>query len=225
MSSTSHRSRVLFVEGSSDKTIIKEILNIYLPHWKITRKRSGSSQPQIDIQDLQGIKNITPDKIFNQLADPNVPALGIVIDADSSASDQWQEICQTCQSVEQLRSISFPNQIPENGFICSVSDDQKFGIWMMPDNRSPGMLETLLSQLIPNDREDLWTHLQNSVSQAKPLGATFDDKHLDKAHIYTWLAWHHKPGAWLKTGERAVFNFDHPQVHAFVDWLKTLYDL
>jgi len=225
MSSTSHRSRVLFVEGSSDKTIIKEILNIYLPHWKITRKRSGSSQPQIDIQDLQGIRNITPDKIFNQLADPNVPALGIVIDADSSASDQWQEICQTCQSVEQLRSISFPSQIPENGFICSVSDDQKFGIWIMPDNRLPGMLETLLSQLIPNDREDLWTHLQNSVSQAKQLGATFDDKHLDKAHIYTWLAWHHKPGAWLKTGERAVFNFDHPQVHAFVDWLKTLYDL
>jgi len=225
MSSTSHRSRVLFVEGSSDKTIIKEILNIYLPHWKITRKRSRSSQSQINIQDLQGIRNITPDKIFNQLADPNVPALGIVIDADSSASDQWQEICQTCQSVEQLRSISFPNQIPENGFICSVSDDQKFGIWIMPDNRLPGMLETLLSQLIPNDREDLWTHLQNSVSQAKQLGATFDDKHLDKAHIYTWLAWHHKPGAWLKTGERAVFNFDHPQVHAFVDWLKTLYDL
>ena len=225
MSSTSHQSRVLFVEGSSDKTIVKEILNTYLPHWQITRKRSGSSQPQIDIQDLQGIKNITPDKIFNQLADPNVPALGIVIDADGSASDQWQEICQTCQSVEQLNSISFPNQIPGNGFICSVSDDQKFGIWMMPDNRSPGMLETLLSQLIPSDRENLWIHLQNSVSQAKQLGATFDDKHLDKAHIYTWLAWHHKPGAWLKTGERAVFNFDHPQVQAFVDWLKTLYDL
>lgn len=225
MSSTSHRSRVLFVEGSSDKTIVKEILNTYLPHWQITRRRSGSSQSQINIQDLQGIRNITPDKIFNQLADPNVPALGIVIDADSSASDQWQEICRTCQSVEQLRSISFPNQIPENGFICSVSDDQKFGIWMMPDNRSPGMLETLLSQLIPSDRENLWIHLQNSVSQAKQLGATFDDKHLDKAHIYTWLAWHHKPGAWLKTGERAVFNFDHPQVHAFVDWLKTLYDL
>jgi len=225
MSSTSHRSRVLFVEGSSDKTIVKEILNTYLPHWQITRRRSRSSQSQINIQDLQGIRNITPDKIFNQLADPNVPALGIVIDADSSASDQWQEICQTCQSVEQLRSISFPNQIPENGFICSVSDDQKFGIWMMPDNRSPGMLETLLSQLIPSDRENLWIHLQNSVSQAKQLGATFDDKHLDKAHIYTWLAWHHKPGAWLKTGERAVFNFDHPQVHAFVDWLKTLYDL
>jgi len=225
MSSTSHQSRVLFVEGSSDKTIVKEILNTYLPHWKITRKRSGSSQPQIDIQDLQGIKNITPDKIFNQLADPNVPALGIVIDADGSASDQWREICQTCQSVEQLNSISFPNQIPENGFICSVTDDQRFGIWMMPDNRSPGMLETLLSCLIPSDRENLWIHLQESVDQAKRLGAPFRDHHLDKARIYTWLAWHHKPGVWPDTAQRDVFNFDHPQVQAFVDWLKTLYDL
>ncbi|XGV86959.1 MAG: DUF3226 domain-containing protein [Limnothrix sp. BL-A-16] len=225
MSSASRKSRILFVEGSSDKTIVSEILNIYLPHWKITKKRSGSSQPQIDIQDQQGISNITPDKIFNQLADPNVSALGVMVDADGSASDQWQEICRICQFVKQLNSISFPEQIPENGFVCSVTDNQKFGIWMMPDNRSPGMLETLLSCLIPSDRENLWIHLQASVDQAKRLGAPFSDHHLDKARIYTWLAWHHKPGAWIKTGERAVFNFDHPQIHAFVDWLKALYDL
>jgi len=225
MSSIDRQSRVLLVEGSSDKTIFTEILNIYLPHWKVSRRRSGLSQEQINIQDLKGISNLTSDRIFDRLNQPNLSALGLVVDADSSLSDQWLDICQRCQIVEQLKTISFPEQIPENGFICSVTDNQKFGIWMMPDNRSPGMLETLLSQLIPSNRENLWIHLQDSVDQAKRLGAPFSNHHLDKARIYTWLAWHHKPGAWIKTGERAVFNFEHPQVQALVDWLKTLYDL
>lgn len=120
MSSASRKSRILFVEGSSDKTIVSEILNIYLPHWKIT-KRSGSSQPQIDIQDQQGISNITPDKIFNQLADPNVSALGVMVDADGSASDQWQEICRICQFVKQLNSISFLSKFRKMGlFVQSL---------------------------------------------------------------------------------------------------------
>ncbi|MFG3818084.1 DUF3226 domain-containing protein [Limnothrix redekei] len=229
MKSDRNRKRFLFVEGSSDKNITSEILDIYLPHWQIVSRRKKSKNPikdpRIDIIDARGINNITSERLATAASDSNLHSLGIVIDADTNAQSRWDGICQTCKAVDELDHIPFPKQIPNQGFVEKIDNDKKFGIWVIPDNHSPGMTETLLSQLIPNDREDLWIHVQTSVSQAKQLGATFDDKHLDKAHIYTWLAWHHKPGAWLKTGERAVFNFDHPQVHAFVDWLKTLYDL
>ena len=102
----------------------------------------------------------------------------------------------------------------------------KFGIWMMPDNKRRGMLETFLAYMIPTEKEPLWTYAQEVVVEAKKRGAPFKQVLEDKACIYTWLAWQKKPGRQLHDAVKMkILDPKHPKAQMFVRWFKCLYDL
>lgn len=102
----------------------------------------------------------------------------------------------------------------------------RFGIWIMPDNKMRGMLETFLTYMIPTDSATLWQFAQAVTNEAKGKGAVFTDPHLDKANIYTWLAWQNPPGRQLHQAimER-ILHPNHPNARRFVTWFKALYGL
>ena len=54
----------------------------------------------------------------------------------------------------------------------------------------------------------------------------FKDTHIDKANIYTWLAWQNPPGRQIHQAimER-ILNPQHPKAQVFITWFKNLYDL
>ena len=89
-----------------------------------------------------------------------------------------------------------------------------------------GMLETFLTYMIPEDGATLWQFAQAVTSEAKGKGAVFTELHLDKANIYTWLAWQNPPGRQLHQAimER-ILHPNHPNAQRFVTWFKTLYGL
>ena len=99
----------------------------------------------------------------------------------------------------------------------------------MPDNKMRGMLETFLTSIIPTGNEPLWQFAQEAAQEAKSKGATFKDTHLDKANIYTWLAWQDPPGLQIhepiKHSKDQILNPMHPNAQKFVTWFKNLYDL
>lgn len=70
----------------------------------------------------------------------------------------------------------------------SNPEGKTLGIWLMPDNRSRGMLETFLAYLVPGGGSDLWTHACEAVAEAYGRGAPCREVHHDKARIHTWLA-------------------------------------
>jgi hypothetical protein len=71
-----------------------------------------------------------------------------------------------------------------------------------------------------------WQYAQEVVAEAKNRGALFIDSHIDKAYIYTWLAWQKPPGRQLHNAiEEEILNPQHPKAKTFVTWFKTLYDL
>ncbi|WP_367267694.1 DUF3226 domain-containing protein [Okeania sp. SIO2C9] len=40
--------------------------------------------------------------------------------------------------------------------------DIKFGVWVMPENKMSGMLETFLTYIIPDEKELLWNYAQTA---------------------------------------------------------------
>jgi hypothetical protein len=210
-------SRVLLVEGKQDVRVIPELIEANGVNWG-TRK-----SPIVYIRDYDGYqKLVDPDVIATELQASGLSALGIVVDADENPLGRWQSIRSAC-----LKSIpDIPDTMPEDGLIHSTSNGIKFGIWIMPDNKMRGMLETFLTYLIPIENQELWQFAQEVAQEAKSNGATFTEPHLDKANIYTWLAWQDPPGRQLHQAimER-ILNPKHPNAQSFVTWFRNLYSL
>jgi len=210
-------SRVLLVEGKQDRFVIPELIEANDVNWG-TRKN-----PVVFIRDYDGYqKLVDPDVISTELQASGLSALGIMIDADDNPTGRWQSIRSA-----SLKSIpDLPEILPEDGLIHTTPTGIRFGIWIMPDNKMCGMLETFLTYMIPTDSATLWQFAQAVTNEAKGKGAVFTEPHLDKANIYTWLAWQNPPGRQLHQAimER-ILHPNNPNAQKFVTWFKTLYGL
>ncbi|MDJ0733891.1 MAG: hypothetical protein QNJ47_07360 [Nostocaceae cyanobacterium] len=148
--------------------------------------------------------------------------LGLIVDADDNLSGRWESIKNACSKIIP----DFPQELPKTGLIHPTNTGIKFGVWIMPDNEMRGMLETFLAYMIPDESDTLWQYAQEVVKSAKKKGANFKDVHLDKANIYTWLAWQNSPGRQLHQAiKEQILNPQHPKAQTFFNWFKDLYDL
>lgn len=209
--------KVLLVEGKQDVRVIPQLIEANGVNWV------HQKSPVVHICDYGGYQNlVAPDEISTRLKASRLSVLGIMIDADDNPLGRWQSIRGA-----SLKSIpDLPEALPEEGLIHIASSGIKFGIWMMPDNKTHGMLETFLTCMIPIGNEVLWQFAQEVAQEAKSKGAMFTDPHFDKASIYTWLAWQHPPGRQLHQAimER-ILDPKHPHAERFVTWFRTLYNL
>lgn len=211
-------SKVLLVEGVQDKRVIPELIEANGIEWEL------QNHPIVYIDDKSGgyLNLVDPDAIAVQLKRSGLSILGIMIDADDDPSARWQSI----KNAMSKTVPDFPTVLPEEGLIHVLPDGIRLGIWMMPDNKMRGMLETFLACLIPSDNEPLWQFAQEAVQEARVKGAELTEQKLDKANIYTWLAWQKSPGRQLHQAvmER-ILDPKHPNAQKFVTWFKTLYNL
>lgn len=211
-----YQPKKLIVEGEQDKRVIPYLIEKNGITWGKTKEEAV-----VFIESYGSDQFIDADVISTELKASGLTALGLMVDADDDLSARWTSIRNAC-----LKSIpNLPDQIPQTGLILSTNGI-KFGVWIMPDNLMRGMLETFLSYMIPDESEPLWKYSQEVVAEAKRKGALFIDSHIDKAYIYTWLAWQNPPGRQLHNAIlEQILNPQHPKAQTFVNWFKTLYDL
>ncbi|MHC5728250.1 MAG: DUF3226 domain-containing protein [Nostoc sp.] len=212
---SSYRTKKLIVEGEQDKRVIPYLMEANGIIWE-------KDKHPVDIENYGGDGFINPYRISARLKRAGLTHLGLMVDADDDPDIRWRSIRNAC-----LPSIpDIPEQISETGLVHVTNNGIKFGIWIMPDNLMRGMLETFLAYMIRDESEPLWLYAQEVVAEAKNRGALFIDSHIDKAYIYTWLAWQEPPGRQLhKAIEEEILNPRHPKAQTFVTWFKTLYDL
>jgi hypothetical protein len=207
----------LMVEGRQDRFVIPELIEANGVNW------GNRQKPVVFIQEYDGyLKLVDPLEISTALKGSGLEALGIMVDADEHPDQRWQSLRNAC-----LKSIpDLPNGLPETGLIHNMQDGKRFGIWMMPDNRLRGMLETFLAYMVPGANDALWTYSQTVVEEAHCKNAPFSEFHRDKAQIYTWLAWQDPPGRQLHQAvmER-ILDPNHPRAQVFISWFKQLYKL
>ena len=216
MGDPKYKPKKLIVEGNQDKRVIPWLMVANGITWET------EDGIVVDITTSGGVDNITAGKIKLQLQESALVSLGLIVDADEDADNRWTQIRGICSS-----SISdLPDKLPATGLVHLTAEKIKFGVWIMPDNSNRGMLETFLNYLIPDNSESLWQYAQEVTQSARQKGANFKKAHIDKANIYSWLAWQDPPGQQLHDAVRQkILNPNHPKAHAFVTWFKELYDL
>ncbi|NER92797.1 MAG: hypothetical protein F6J86_02895 [Symploca sp. SIO1B1] len=208
---------LLLVEGEQEKRTIPYLIEANGIDW------GTKNNPVVYIEPLGGDTNvINPLLISTELKASGRKALGLMVDADDNPFKRWQSVRNAC-----LTAIpDIPEQLPETGLIHCLPNDIKFGVWIMPDNKMRGMLETFLAYMIPDENEPLWEYAQEAVSAAKNKNAPFIEQHIDKAHIFTWLAWQKPPGRQLHNAVmEKILDPKHPKAQTFVSWFKSLYNL
>ncbi len=198
----------LIVEGRDDKW---SIINLTMKHgWDWDRPDPHC--PYIDdaTSDRQALEGLV-------VALRSYKRVGIVLDADIAADRRWQSIC------DRLKGFDLPPQPdPEGTVICS-SDGKRLGVWLMPDNRSPGKLEDFLSCLVPPG-DACWPWSAEATDEARARGARFTESDYIKARIHTWLAWQKEPG--LPFGNAinaATLIHDSQEALKFVSWMERLF--
>ena len=208
----------LLVEGNEDKRVIPYLIEANDIPWGKNKKEAI-----VEIESYDGIENmLNLREITAQLKTSGLTALGLIVDADDNPTARWQQVRNVCLP----RISNLPQNLPEEGLIHQTNFGVKFGVWMMPDNKTSGMLETFLGYMIPSGGDRLWDYTDEVITEAKNREAPFKENHTDKAKIHSWLSWQDPPGRQLHNAimER-ILDPKHPKAEIFINWFKTLYDL
>ena len=208
--------KVLLVEGDDERWVIPEFVEANGIIWEDKKKRRI-----VEIKPFDGINKLNKKLLNTELQASGLKILGIILDADESPANRWQSIRNCLIKIYP----DIPQQLPSTGLIHP--GEIKLGIWMMPDNKERGMLETFLQFLLPETGKALWQFTEQSCLQAKEQGACFKDCHSDKAKIYTWLAWQNPPGLQLHQAvmKKSIFSPASPQAAVFMQWFCDLFEI
>jgi hypothetical protein len=199
----------LLVEGDDDFHLCYHLLK----HYQLEKL--------ISIEDKKGVENLLKSlKVELKLKN----RLGIVVDADDDLVARWRAIRARLR-VSGYNSI--PNSPVGAGTILQEGDLPVVGIWLMPDNKIPGMLEDFVSLLRPQE-DVLWPFAVSVVQQVKGIETSlrFQDMHESKARIHTWLAWQREPGKPIGQAiTKGYLKADAALAQSFIDWIRELFDL
>ncbi|MDP1560171.1 MAG: hypothetical protein Q8M16_02130 [Pirellulaceae bacterium] len=207
----------LLVEGREEQRLIPQLIEHNSIVWGETRE-----QAIVDIAEFDGVDNLLrPGVIETELKVSGLRELGIIVDADEDLDSRWQAVRRRCL---QEFSSQLPKQLSENGLVIENQAGLRLGVWIMPDNKNQGMLETFLSCLVPENESEVYQHAVHCVSTAKERGAPFLESQRAKALIHTWLGWQNPPGRQLHQAIIERILIPHSErSKPFVDWFRKLF--
>lgn len=201
--------RVLLVEGSDDREVIYQICN----HFGIPNRQRFAVEP------CEGVEQVI--RMLAQYYRGDYVTLGAVVDADLDAPARWRSLREGLRRAGC--SIS-PSPFPD-GLLHEQPDCPRLGLWLMPDNRLPGMMEDFLRFLVPPE-DALLPLAERAVDGIPDDVRRFRAAYRSKALIHTWLAWQDEPGTPLGSAvTRCYLRDDCPPLPSFVAWLRRLFDL
>jgi hypothetical protein len=208
---------LLLVEGRDEQYLLPFFMDHYV-EWG-DRKDDWI----VEIKELDGIENLLrPGVIEAESKTPGLKALGVIVDANDSLASRWMRVRERFRRI----SSNFPNEPVSTGLIHVTPDGLRVGVWIMPDNRSSGMLETFMGFLLSPDRSDLWDLVQASCDRAIEIPDCFSPSHRDKARIHTFLAWIEPPGLSLPHAVlKRAFDVELPHALSFARWFMSLYQI
>lgn len=205
----------LLVEGDTDKRVIPFLMEANGVAW------GTADRPAVYIDPYDGVEQmLKPGAIEGELSASGLEALGVVADANGDAGKRWAQIRDLCQA----RLPSLPLELPAEGLRTTHASGPRFGVWIMPDNRSKGMLEDFLVRLVPSESEGLFALAGRCVGKAADLGAPFKPGQRTKAKVHTWLAWQDEPGRSLHQAvHHRVLDPTKSESKPFVRWFRDLF--
>jgi hypothetical protein len=180
--------------------------------------KKHSIPDSFEVIDAEGVDKLLEGLPIRLKSDVNT--LGMVLDANSDLNARWQTLTDILRDEDYVTPAT-PGPV---GTILSQPLKPKIGIWLMPDNRLPGMLEDFVRFLIPVG--------DPLVPQAERILGDLEAKRLNrypahkraKAFIHTWLAWQDEPGTPMGLSITKNYLSENPVLcQQFLTWIKNLF--
>ncbi|MDR2116756.1 MAG: hypothetical protein LBP87_10305 [Planctomycetaceae bacterium] len=194
----------LLVEGKDDQHVL----------WALCQQ--FGVKESFDVIDCEGIENLL-EQIPQRLKQSGIETLGIIIDADTDINARWQSV----KNSEALHKFEIPDQLPKEGLICNNAERIKFGVWMMPNNKTNGMLEDFIAYLVP-EKDQLFPIADNVLNDIENRNLQkYSQNYKAKARIHTWLAWQEEPGTPLgQSITKKYLSTDKATCLILINWLR-----
>ena len=192
--------RVLLVEGPDDEHVVAHMYD-----------RSGLER-NFSIVQKGGFSDLSK-SIPVELAVPGRLVLGAVVDANDDPAARWQAVRDRCER----RSIVLPGHPDPEGVV--MEGRPRVGVWLMPDNQSPGQLEDLVAAMIPAE-DVVWRLAQEFVDR---IPERERPRPTIKAQVHAWLAARaaaRPMGSAIGTGH---LDASSPAAIRFINWLQHLF--
>jgi hypothetical protein len=200
-------TRVLLVEGPDDQHVLWALFQAHRVPETFEVKKADGDSPLLEA-------------IPVWLKASDLDRLGIVLDADEDIRARWEQVRG------RLLASGYPDvpQNPDpNGTVLRAPDRPRVGVWLMPDNRLPGMLESFLAFLVPAE-DRLLLLVDGFLSGIPAADRRFPEGRLPKARIHAWLTVQEQPGKPLGQAITARYlNAQHEVVGPFLNWVKTVF--
>lgn len=204
----------LLVEGTND---FHTLCNLFAAH---------QLPESFGIKEKGGYGRIR-DTLSHELKTPSLQALGVIVDADVDLGARWQSLRDR---LVELGYTDLPEQPKSEGTIAHPLENPELpmvGIWIMPNNQLPGILENFIAFLVPNrETNPSWQYALQCVEAIPPGCQAFPNVRKPKAQLHTWLAWQEEPGKPIGQAISARYlEAKNDAAGSFILWLKRLFQL
>ena len=196
-------TKLLLVEGPDDKHVVEHLRRRLAPDLAFCCRSADGIDPLLKAVPLE-------------LRLDDRTALGILIDANADVSARWQSIGDLLHK----EGMRLPNRPESSGTI--IKGDLCVGVWLMPDNSTPGELEDFVAEMIPKD-DPVWPLAEKYVDSIPNEDRQFAQGKELRAKIHAWLATRREPqkmGAAIRTG---WLDATAPAAKRLADWLTALF--
>lgn len=214
-------AHVLLVEGLDDAHVFKHLCTYHHISNEIVRALRKLAPHVINIKDEEGYDNLVGNLTVSLKAS-EVETIGIIVDADANVGSRWESLrSKLIDSGYDRRRVP---RTPERGGTIIEQDNQPLvGVWIMPDNTMPGMLEHFIEFLVPKG-DPLWDRAKDCVDQIPEPDRRFSKVHDIKAHVHTWLAWQEEPGKPMSMAiTKRYLDATAPHAEQIIDWMTRLF--
>lgn len=204
MDLSSNNSKVLLVEGLDDKHVVRHLC------YKIGLKQDFYTRNMGSITKLLPV-------IIPQIKAPGLNTIGIIVDANSDMNSRWRAIS------DRLRQANI--ELPPDGPFSEgtiIPGVPRIGIWLMPDNRSPGELEDFVQTMIPVD-DPVWPMSKQYIDGIPNALRKFEKKKKSRAELYAWLATRKKPKLMGIAIKAKDLRIDGALCRSFAAWMQRLF--
>lgn len=194
---------MLLVEGQDDLHVVGHIL----------AKAETHVLSHDDIDDKEGFNKLLR-AVTVEMKVPGREVLGIVLDANDDPKARWQSVSDRLKEVDVM--------LPKNPVLggAIIQDTPRVGVWLMPDNQSPGQLEDFVSTMIPGG-DPAWSLAQEYIAAIPDK--KFASAKTSRAELHAWLASRKHPGRMGQAINRGDLGIEGALCQQFLTWITDLF--
>jgi hypothetical protein len=225
--------RILLVEGDDDLHVMSNLFGIRgipdrfcverpkMPRQSVVAER----EPGRGEEESGGGIGTLLESIPTWLLRSELECLAVILDADDKGPQaRWQSIRHRLLSAK-FRGV--PQDYGGHGTVFELSlasqtpRSIRFGAWIMPDNRSHGMIEDFFLALIRPD-DAMLPLVDQFLASIPPVQQRFAAVHRSKARVHAWLAVGERPGRPMGQAIKAdkYLDKEHPSLDPFFKWIQ-----